>query len=126
MTFPDVEDAGVEILAGLADYVGTSADEKTPIPNIIVNRTGGGADSLGLFDTARVTVECLAASRAEAKALVAEVRQRLSGARGILTEAGFIDAIDEDLSPTQIPNDLAYGNARLLTSNWVFSTRSLS
>lgn len=122
MIFPDVEDALVEILDDLAPWVGTMTDEEIDPPLIVVGRTGGGA--VGPFDTARVTVECLAPSRAESKALTKAVREKLSGARGVLTEAGFIDSIDEDLSPTPIPYEGGYDNIRLTTSNWVVQTRS--
>lgn len=131
--FPDVEDALCELLEDIAPTMtdlGAFLDPEDPAagpqpPCLVINRVGGSADRQGLFDTARVEISCFGTSRAESKDLNSAVRQKMSdSAEGVSTEAGLLDSIDEDGSPTPIPYGLEYLNIRRQVSNWVVETRS--
>lgn len=119
-TFPDVELALCEYLADIAETFTASAEELV-IPFILINRTGGGTDRLGLFDSAVVEVQCFADTRPDSKQLNDQVRARLAGARLVATEAGLLDRITENTAPIQIP--YAVEDVRRVTSSWVVATR---
>lgn len=117
--FPDVEDALLELLADLADTV--TAVDTLDEPVIQVNRTGGGADRLGLQDSAIVEVATYTATRPASQALTKQVRDRLSGLRGVQTGAGFIDAISEFAAPIPIPD--LNPDIRRVPSTWTVISR---
>ena len=117
--FPDVEDALLELLADLADTV--TAVDTLDEPVIQVNRTGGGADRLGLQDSAIVEVATYTATRPASQALTKQVRDRLSGLRGVQTGAGFIDAISEFTAPIPIPD--LNPDIRRVPSTWTVISR---
>lgn len=123
MSFPDVEDALCELLDDIAPTY-TVTDKTLEAPVIVINRTGGHQPIPGLFDLARVEIQCFAASRADSRELNKSVRDRLSGSRLVQTTAGLLDAIDEDQSPTPFPYGLEQDNVRREISSWVVSTRS--
>lgn len=123
--FPDVEDALCELLEHIAPTF-TVTDETLTGPCIVIARTGGGADRQGLFDTARVAIECFGESRQASKELNAAVREWMcSNSEGVDSTAGLLDSIDEDVSPTPVAYGLEYDNIRRQVSAWVISTRSL-
>lgn len=117
--FPDVEDALLELLGDLAETVTAVDDLDEPV--IQVNRTGGGADRLGLQDSAIVEVATYAVTRPDSQALTAQVRQRLSGLRGVLTSAGFVDSISEFAAPVPIPD--LNPDVRRVPSTWTVVSR---
>lgn len=117
--FPDPEDALLDLLDGVARTVTavTDLDEVT----IQINRTGGGADRLGLQDSATVEVATYAATRPESQAVTQAVRQTLSGLRGVQTQAGFIDSISEFAAPVPIPDPNP--DVRRVPSTWTVVSR---
>ncbi len=117
--FPDVEDALCEVLESVAP-TGTATDEDFAIP-IRVNRTGGGADRLGLQDAAIVTVTCFAEAREVSKALNRQVRQRLARARLLTTAAGLIDSVTETTAPLPLPG--LNPDMRKVESTWTVVSR---
>jgi hypothetical protein len=118
--FPDVELALCELLADIATTV-TATDAEIVPPVIQVNRTGGGADRLGLQDAAIVEVQCFGGDRPASTVLNNAVRTALSGARAVTTSVGFIDRIVESTAPIPIPypdQDL-----RRVISTWTVTSR---
>lgn len=123
--FPDVELALMEILQPLGN-TGTAFDEALTV-RIRVNRTGGGADRLGIEDAAVVTVTSLVpkdtvpASRAASTELNQRIRSTLSQLRGVATTVGFIDKIAETSSPVPLPD--FNPDARRVESTWTVTSR---
>jgi hypothetical protein len=117
--FPDPEDALLALLEDIAPTVTATSDLDGP--TIQVNRTGGGADRLGLQDSAIVEVATYAATRPESQALTRLVRERLSGLRGVQTTAGFIDSISEFSAPIPIPD--LNPDVRRVPSTWTVVSR---
>jgi hypothetical protein len=118
--FPDVELALCELLEAVAPTV-TATDQEIVPPVIQVNRTGGGADQLGLQDTAVVEVQCFGGDRPASAVLNSAVRTALSGARAVPTSVGFLDRIVESTAPIPIPyldQDL-----RRVASTWTVTSR---
>lgn len=118
--FTDMELAFCDILEPIAP-TGTSVDDDLNSEYIRVQRVDGGTDSLGIFDTAVMSVECYAFSRPEQKEMVKQVRQALAGADSIPTSAGFVDRIWETSSPQLLPYDNE--DIRFLPSTWGASSR---
>lgn len=117
--FPDPEDALLELLEDIATTV-TAVDELDQSV-IQVNRTGGGANRLGLQDSAIVEVATYADTRPASQALTKQVRARLSGLRGVQTRAGFIDSISEFSAPVPIPDPNP--DIRRVPSTWTVVSR---
>lgn len=117
--FVDVEDALLELLDDIGRTV-TAVDDLEQ-PTIQVNRTGGGADRLGLQDSAIVEVVTFAATRPASQALTKQVRDRLSGLRGVQTSFGFIDSIAEFTAPVPIPD--LNPDIRRVPSTWTVVSR---
>ena len=118
--FPDVELALCEVLEAVAPTYTATEDELHP-PVIVINRTGGGTDRLGVQDIAVVEVVCFGALRPDSVALNAAVRSTLSGARGIASAAGFIDKITETTAPIAFPDLNA--DVRRVVSTWTVTSR---
>lgn len=117
--FPDVEDAVVELLAGL----GTSGtqlpvDLKVSAPFHLVYRFAGRDDRI--TDSAVIGIDTFAATRAIALPLAEQVRQRLLAAPHVVTLPGGAGVVVIDnVSTSEAPHEVPYGDSDV--RRWVSS-----
>lgn len=118
--FPDIEQALITLLAGFGT-TGTvvPADLTSHMPYVKVARFGGGDDRF--TDTARVDVDCFAATRAVAFSTAEGIRQRLLGYPHSVIDVGTIDHVETLTGPVEVP--WADPNVRRFTSSYAIATR---
>lgn len=99
--FPDIEKCVIQTVTDLSTGgTVTPPNLNTSLPFVRVNRIGGPDDRF--IDTARVDVECFAATRDAAYTLAEQVRQRLLNVPHVVA-AGRIDSVITDSGPKEIP-----------------------
>ena len=91
----------ITLLAGFGT-TGTvvPADLTSHMPYVRVARFGGGDDRF--TDTARVDVDCFAATRVVAFSTAEEVRQRLLDYPHVVTDVGTLDYVSTLTSPHEV------------------------
>lgn len=129
MPFIDVEAALVSYLENIA-YTCTFLDDifgeegNLLQPSIVINRVGGGADQLGVYEDARIQIDCISFTRAGSYSLNQQVRQALVGAAAVQTPSGLIDLILEDIAAIQVPYGLEQVDIIRASSSWIVSSRT--
>lgn len=117
--FPDVEDAFCDLLADLGTTgTVTPKDLQAHLPFIRCRRFGGSDDRF--TDTARVDVDVLAATRAEAVQVAEAVRQRLISHPARVGTV-VLDRITTTTAPREVPWEDP--NVRRLTATYTVLAR---
>jgi hypothetical protein len=107
LTWPDVERAVCDLLAGLGSTgTETRPSLQTTLPYIRVTRTGGSDD--GVTDAATISVDVFAQGATQAKAVAEQARQLLAGSSpGSLparqTDHGVVDRVITNSGPVRLP-----------------------
>lgn len=119
--FPDTEAA---LLAVLVDLAGNGTITPTNLADVLpfvrVMRFGGSDDLL--TDTARVDVDCFAATRPAAQSLAEAVRQRMLSYPHVVDGVGTIDYATTDLAPNEVPWSDSQ-SVRRFTASYTVTTR---
>lgn len=96
--FPDAEDIGLDLLAGLGPTV--LVTPVTLVPPLIVVRRVGGYDTY-ITDRCRLQVQAFGSTHVQARDLAEACRQKVLAAPGAALVAGFvIDRAVTDSAPT--------------------------
>ncbi|MEV0759525.1 hypothetical protein [Nocardia sp. NPDC050435] len=122
--FPDAELVCLNLLADLGyTCTGLPDGEQWPslFPIIAVNRIGGGVDAEGVTDKALMSVVVIDDTRPKAWAAAGQVRKRLLNSGGTEVEGVLIDAAEEAIGTTQVP-DLTEDN-RFVDASFFLSFR---
>nr|WP_147265899.1 hypothetical protein [Nocardia puris] len=90
-------------------------------PIIAVNRVGGGVDGDGITDRALMAVVVIAHTRPAAWAAADRVRQRVLAAGATEVDGVLIDAVEEVIGNTQVP-DITDDN-RFVDASYLLSVR---
>lgn len=98
--FPDGEDIGLDLLAGLAPTVLVTPVELNP-PLIVIRRVGGSDDYI--TDRCRLQVQTFGSTHIQARDLAEACRQKILAAPGAALVAGFvIDRAVTDSAPAYV------------------------
>lgn len=118
--FCDIEAAVIALIADIIPAATIAPPDLGSMgPFARVSRFGG-SDNL-ITDTARVDVDCFAATRAEAYAAAEQVRQRLLCAPHVIDTVGTIDRAATLTSPNEVP--WADPNLRRFTASYSLTSR---